>query len=61
MAGHHKHTEQIPSPYKTVNEYERDLNEQGKRYIADTVVSVIDVMKRMIKTDIDEDKQAVIN
>ena len=57
MAGHHKHTEQIPSPYKTVNEYERDLNEQGKRYIADTVVSVIDVMKRMMKNSGDDEQQ----
>lgn len=54
---HKHHTEQIPSPYKTVNEYERDLNEQGKRYIADTVVSVIDAMRRMIKNSGDDEQQ----
>lgn len=57
MAGQHKHTEQIPSPYKTVNEYERDLNEQGKHYIADTVVSVIDAMRRMMKNSGDDEQQ----
>lgn len=57
----HNHTERIPSPYKAVNEYEREFNNDGKRYIAETVAAVIDAMRRMIKTSGDDDEQAVMN
>lgn len=51
----HKHSHFIPSPFQAVTEYETEFAEDGKKYIANNMVELLQYVAKTTVTVIKQD------